>query len=124
VAGGTLTDDGMVSVMTIVRKTLVRIAGAAAVTAALAGTAAAQLPMPSVNLEQEKHRTPDQIAHDQAVDRAYQAATKKIPDKQIANDPWSGVRSAPPPTGPTKKTPQTSPTKKQQLSQGAKKLGE
>ncbi len=120
-AGGTLTDDGTVSVMTIVQKTLVRIAGAMAVTAALAGSAAAQFPMPSINLEQEKHRTPQQIEHDQAIDRAYQSAAKKIPDKQMANDPWSGVRSAPtPPTGPAKKTL----SKKQQLSQGAKKPGE
>jgi hypothetical protein len=107
--------------MTIVQKTLLRIAGTAAVTAVLVGSAAAQFPMPSINLEQDKHRTPDQIAHDQAVDRAYQSATKKIPDKEIANDPWSGVRSAPAPsTGSAKKMP----SKKQQLSQGAKKPGE
>ena len=60
VAGGTLTDDGTVSVMTIVQKTLLRIAGAAAVTAVLVGSAAAQFPMPSVNLEQEKVRTPQE----------------------------------------------------------------
>lgn len=112
-AGGTLTDHETVSVMTIVQKTLLRIAAAAAMTAVLAGSAAAQFPMPSVNLEQEKHRTPDQIAHDQAVDRAYQAATKKIPDKQIANDPWSDVRSAPAPATPPQK-------KKQQMSQEKK----
>jgi hypothetical protein len=100
--------------MTIVQKTLLRIAGAAAVTAVLVGSAAAQFPMPSVNLEQEKHRTPDQIAHDQAVDRAYQAATKKIPDKQIANDPWSDVRSAPTPAAPSPKK------KQQQVSQEKK----
>jgi hypothetical protein len=99
--------------MTIVQKTLLRIAGAAAVTAVLVGSAAAQFPMPSVNLEQEKVRTPDQIAHDQAVDRAYQSATKKIPDKQIANDPWSDVRSAPTPVVPPKK-------KQQQVSQEKK----
>ena len=86
---------------------MLRIAGAAAVTAVLVGSAAAQFPMPSVNLEQEKVRTPDKIEHDKAIDRAYQSATKKIPDKQIANDPWSDVRSAPTPAAP-------SPKKKQQ----------
>ncbi len=124
VAGGTLTDDGTVSVMTIVQKTLLRIAGAAAVTAVLVGSAAAQFPMPSVNLEQEKVRTPQEVERDQAIDRAYKSATKKIPDKESANDPWSGVRSASPAAGPAKKTLQASPNKKQQLSQGAKKHGE
>ncbi len=110
--GGTLTDHRTVSVMTIVQKTLLRIAGAAALTAVLAGSAAAQFPMPSINLEQEKHRTPQQIEHDQAIDRAYQSATKKIPDKQIANDPWSDVRPAPAAAPPKKKQQQVSQEKK------------
>jgi hypothetical protein len=106
--------------MRTVPKALLRIAGAAALTAALAGTAAAQLPMPSVNLEQEKHRTPQQIEQDKAIDRAYQSATKKIPDQQSSNDPWAGVRSSPPPPAENKKLQ----SKKQQLTQGAKKPGE
>ena len=110
--GGTLTDHETVSVMTVVRKTLLTIAGAAAVTAVLVGSAAAQFPMPSVNLEQEKVRTPQEIEHDKAIDRAYQSATKKIPDKQSANDPWSDVRSAPAPAVPPKKKQQVSQEKK------------
>ncbi len=108
--------------MTIVRKTLLQIAGAVAMIAALAGPAAAQFPMPSVNLEQEKHRTPQQIEHDQAIDRAYQSATKKIPDQQTSNDPWAGVRTAPSP--PPEKKKLQAQSKKQQLSQGTKKPGE
>ncbi len=100
--------------MTIVQKTLLRIAGAAAVTAVLVGSAAAQFPMPSVNLEQEKVRTPQEIEHDKAIDRAYQSATKKIPDKQSANDPWADVRSAPTPAAPSPKK------KQQQVSQEKK----
>jgi hypothetical protein len=97
--------------MTIVQKTLLRIAGAAAVTAVLVGSAAAQFPMPSVNLEQEKVRTPQEIEHDQAIDRAYQSATKKIPDKESANDPWSDVRPSPA-AAPQKKKQQLSQEKK------------
>ena len=77
----------------------------------LAGSAAAQFPMPSVYLEQDKHRTPQQIEHDQAIDRAYQSATKKIPDRQIANDPWADVRPAPA-AAPQKKKQQVSQNKK------------
>ena len=97
--------------MTIVQKTLLRIAGAAAVTAVLVGSAAAQFPMPSVNLEREKVRTPQEIERDKAIDRAYQSATKKIPDKQIANDPWSDVRPSPA-AAPQKKKQQLSQEKK------------
>jgi hypothetical protein len=109
---GTLTSDEAVSVMTLVRKALLRLVCAAAATAVLTGAASAQLPMPSVNLEQEKHRTPEQIEHDKAIDQAYQSATKKIPDQQAGTDPWATVRPAPPPAAPVKK--------KQQLSQDKK----
>jgi hypothetical protein len=96
---------------------------AAVVSAALTGTASAQFPMPSINLEQEKHRSPEQIEHDKAIDKAYESATKKIPDQSSANDPWATVRPAPP-AATAKKKPPVSQTKKQQLSEGAKKPGE
>lgn len=111
------------SEMGIVQKTLLRLFGVAAVAAVLTGSAAAQFLTPRIDLEQEKHRTPQEIEHDQAIDRAYRSATKKIPEKQNANDPWADVRSAPTPL-PEKKKQQTSQSKKQQLSQGAKKPGE
>jgi hypothetical protein len=93
------------------RSTLRKLICAGAFTAALTGTAAAQFPMPSVNLEQDKQRTPDQIEKDRQLDKAYQSATKKIPDQSVSNDPWSGVRPTPP-AAPEKK--------KQQASQGKK----
>jgi len=96
---------------------------AAAFSAALTGVASAQFPMPSINLEQEKHRSPEQIQHDQAIDKAYQSAAKKIPDKNAVNDPWASVRPAPPAAAPKKKQ-ELSQNKKQQLSQSNKKPGE
>ncbi len=98
--------------MRTVQKTLLRIAAAAAVTAVLAGSAAAQFPMPTFSLQNDKQKTPQQVEHDQAVDRAYRSATKKIPSQNAANDPWAGVRSAP--------TPPPHPEKKKQLSQNKK----
>src|ERR1700761_4854028 len=92
--------------------------GAAALSMVLAGSAAAQLPMPSFSLQQEKHKTQAEIEHDQAIDKAYQSATKKIPDPTTTNDPWATVRTAPPAAAAKK------PSKKQQLSEGAKKTGE
>jgi hypothetical protein len=108
---------------TMAQTVLRKLSWAALFSAALTGVASAQLPMPSFNLEQEKHRTPDQIEHDKAIDRAYQSATQKIPDKSGPNDPWATVRPAPPAAAPKKKL-ETSQTKKQQLSEGAKKPGE
>jgi hypothetical protein len=105
------------------RNTIRKLICATAFSVALTGTAAAQFPAPSINLEQEKQRTPDQIEKDRQVDKAYQSATKKIPDQSLSTDPWSGVRPAPP-TAPTKKKQQVSQDKKQQLSQGNKKPGE
>ena len=108
---GTLTDNATVSVMAIVQKTLLRLSCAAAVATLLAGSASAQFPMPSVNLEQDKHRTPEQIEHDKAIDRAYQSAAKKIPAQKAANDPWADVRPTPP-APPQKKKQQVSQNKK------------
>jgi hypothetical protein len=107
---GTLTGDKTVSVMAIVQRTLPRLIGAMAVTAMLSGSASAQF-NPSINLEQEKHRTPEEIQHDQAIDKAYQSVTKKIPDQNATNDPWADVRPAPQ-AAPEKKKQQVSQNKK------------
>jgi len=100
------------SVMTILHKTVPRLVGAAAVTAMLAGSASAQFPAPTISLQNDKQKTPQQIEHDQAIDRAYQSATKKIPDQSAANDPWATVRPAPPPAVPPKKKERLSQDKK------------
>ena len=38
--------------------------------------------------------TPEEVERQKAVDEAYKAASKKIPDKKV-NDPWATVRPAP-----------------------------
>lgn len=103
--------DEMVSAMDKSRKTLRKLLYAAAFTAVLTGTAAAQMPAPSFSLEKEHHKSPEQIAHDKAIDQAYRAAAKKIPDKNVVNDPWANVRPAP------AKMPEK---KKQEISQNKK----
>ncbi len=61
-----------------------------------AGTAFAQLPMPSFSLHDDKPApTPEQIERQKALDNAYHAATKKIPDKKEPADPWGSVRPNP-----------------------------
>jgi hypothetical protein len=107
-------DDETVSVMAIAQRTQrtwLRLICAAAVTAMLAGPASAQFPTPTFSLQNDKQKTPDEIEHDKAIDRAYQSATKKIPDKSTANDPWADVRPAP---------AAVPPKKKQQVSQDKK----
>ena len=70
------------------------LAGAAIVL--LTGAAVAQLPMPSLSLHQDKRPlTPEERAKQKALDDAYKAATKKIPDKTAADDPWGGIRPNP-----------------------------
>jgi hypothetical protein len=68
---------------------------AAATIALLTAPAAAQFPTPGVHLKDEpKTDTPAERARRKAIDDAYNAATKKIPDKQAA-DPWANVRPNP-----------------------------
>jgi len=87
---------------------------AGAIVVLMTGAAAAQLPM-GMSLQHEKPRlTPEEIARQKAIDDAYKAATKKIPDQQ-SNDPWSDVRPAPNPP-PTPKTKQTTASKQSTAS--------
>jgi hypothetical protein len=58
--------------------------------------AVAQFPTPGLHLKDDpKTLTPEERAKQKAIDDAYRAATKKIPDQQVANDPWGGVRPNP-----------------------------
>jgi hypothetical protein len=55
----------------------------------------AQTPMPGVHLNEDQGKRPrTKEQHDKAVDRAYQSATKKIPE-QNKLDPWDRIRPAP-----------------------------
>jgi hypothetical protein len=66
----------------------------------LTGTAYAQsgFPMPSLSLGKDKPPpTPEEIERQKAIDNAYNAANKKIPEKKEAADPWGNVRPNPAP---------------------------
>jgi hypothetical protein len=63
----------------------------------LMGAANAQIPMPSISLGGDKPPpTPEEVERQKAIDNAYRSATKKIPDKQQAADPWGTVRPSQP----------------------------
>jgi len=81
---------------------------AGAALALLTGTAYAQtgFPMPSMSLGGDKPPpTPEQVERQKAIDNAYNNATKKIPDKQGAADPWGTVRPSQPPAKSTANPP-------------------
>ena len=62
----------------------------------MTGAVSAQMPQPGVHLKDDKpSRTKEQKKYDKELDRAYQAATKKIPE-QKKPDPWGNIRPTPP----------------------------
>jgi hypothetical protein len=80
---------------------------AGAVLALLTGTAYAQFPMPSMSLGGDKPPpTAEEIERQKAIDNAYSTATKKIPEKQGAADPWGTVRPSQPPAKSNPNPPQ------------------
>ena len=74
------------------RLSLALAAGAAAALALVPVGAAAQLPMSMAH--DKPAPTPEQIEKQRALDKAYKAATQKIPEKNVA-DPWGNIRPAP-----------------------------
>jgi hypothetical protein len=71
---------------------LTKLIKAVAIVALLGGSAAAQMPMPSIHLGGDKAPlTPEQQEKQKAIDEAYQSANKKIPDKKPI-DPWGNIR--------------------------------
>lgn len=80
-----------------------RILGAAAVIALLAGPAYAQAP--NVNLIPElQSKSPEEKEAEAERDRKYKESLKKIPDAKASNDPWGTVRSTDTPKTSTSKT--------------------
>jgi hypothetical protein len=76
------------------RRSLALAAGAAAL-ALLPATALAQLPV-GVHLGGDKDPpSAQELERRRALDKAYNAANQKIPEKKPANDPWGNIRSAP-----------------------------
>lgn len=69
-----------------------RILGAAAMVALLAGPAYAQTP--NVNLIPElQSKSPEEKEADAIKEKAYKESLKKIPDAKGSSDPWGTVRS-------------------------------
>ena len=57
----------------------------------------AQMPMPGVHVNEDQGKVPrtkQQKDYEKALDRAYNSATKKIPE-QAKPDPWGDIRPAP-----------------------------
>ena len=71
-----------------------RIIGAAAVIALLAGPAYAQMQTPNINLIPElASKTPEEKEQEAVRDKAYRESLRKIPDAKTSSDPWGNVRS-------------------------------
>ena len=69
-----------------------RILGAAAMVALLAGPAYAQTP--NVNLIPElQSKSPEEKEADAIKEKAYKESLKKIPDAKTSSDPWGTVRN-------------------------------
>jgi hypothetical protein len=81
-----------------------RILGAVAVIALLAGSAAAQRG-PARYGEEDKPKTPAEIAAEKDAERAYRRSLGNIPEQQ-KTDPWGTMRSdSPPPKAAAKAAP-------------------
>ena len=92
-----------------------RILGAAAVIALLAGPAYAQMTTPNVNLIPElASKTPEEKEAEAVRDKAYRESLKKIPDAKGSSDPWGNMRSVDTPktSAPAKPKTKTGSTAK------------
>jgi len=94
-----------------------RILGAVAVIGLLAGSAAAQKG-PNKYGEEDKPKTPAEIAADRDAEKAYRRSLGNIPEQQ-KTDPWGTVRSDNAPPKAAAKAPQAKP--KAKSAEGAAK---
>ena len=94
-----------------------RILGAVAVIALLAGSAWAQKG-PAKYGEEDKAKTPAEVAAEKDAERAYRRSLGNIPEQQKA-DPWGTVRSDSAPPKAAAKTPPAKP--KGKSAEGAAK---
>ena len=95
-----------------------RILGAVAVIALLAGSAAAQRG-PAKYGEEDKPKTPAEIAAERDAEKAYRRSLGNIPEQQKSADPWGTVRSDSAPPKAAAKAPQAKP--KAKSAEGAAK---
>jgi hypothetical protein len=85
-----------------------RILGAAAVIALLAGPAYAQMATPNVNLIPElASKMPEEKEAEAVRDKAYRESLKKIPDAKVSSDPWGNVRNVDTPKASAQPKPRT-----------------
>jgi hypothetical protein len=83
-----------------------RLLGAAAVIALLAGPAYAQTP--NINLIPEvQSKTPEEKEAEAERDKKYRDSLRKIPDAKVSNDPWGTVRSTDAPKAQAPAKPRT-----------------
>ena len=94
-----------------------RILGAVAVIGLLAGSAAAQRG-PAKYGEEDKPKTPAEIAAERDAEKAYRRSLGNIPEQQ-KTDPWGTVRSDNAPPKAAAKAPQAKP--KAKSAEGAAK---
>jgi hypothetical protein len=95
-----------------------RILGAVAVIAFLVVPAAAQKG-PAKYGEEDKPKTPAEIAAEKDAERAYRRSLGNIPEQQKSTDPWGTVRSDSAPPKAAAKAPQAKP--KAKSAEGAAK---
>ena len=95
-----------------------RILGAVAVIGLLAGSAAAQKG-PAKYGEEDKPKTPAEIAAERDAEKAYRRSLGNIPEQQKSTDPWGTVRSDSAPPKAAAKAPQAKP--KAKSAEGAAK---
>ena len=88
-----------------------RILGAVAVIALLAGSAAAQRG-PAKYGEEDKPKTPAEIAAERDAEKAYRRSLGNIPEQQKSTDPWGTVRSDSAPPKAAAKAPPAKPKAK------------
>lgn len=85
-----------------------RILGAAAAIALLAGPAYGQASMPNVNLMPEvQSKTQEEKDAEAERDRKYRESLRKIPDAKASSDPWGNVRSTDTPKAAAPAKPRT-----------------
>jgi hypothetical protein len=87
-----------------------KVIGAAAIIALLAGPVhAQQAPMQRYG-EKDKDKTPNQIEQEKEAERAYKRSLGSVPDKGPV-DPWGNARSVEAPKGDAKAAAKTAPAK-------------
>jgi hypothetical protein len=81
-----------------------KVLGAAAIVALLAGPVLAQqAPVPKYG-EKDKEKTPNQLQQERDAERAYQRSLGSVPEKGPV-DPWGNARSVEAPKGDAKAAP-------------------